>query len=151
LVDDDPSLALDAVGPSTPTVENRWFQHTRTGENAPEPRATIGEGRQYGSTSATNRVEVLPDQPLKVCPGFRDRAKDLTTTGFRFNIADPHLDVTFAILAAPYERGIHGESDRRRRDRRHVHGAVSECLARLQGVAAQSPGVDAGVDRKHVL
>ena len=94
-------------------VQNRRFQDTSIGENTPESRTTTGEGRQRGVAGAANRLEVLSDQPFDVCPGLRDGAENLTTAGFRFDIANPH--------------------------------------ASLQGVAAQCPGVDAGVDGKHVL
>jgi hypothetical protein len=81
------------------SVENRRLQDSSAGENAPESGATIGEGRQHGVLVSTNRVEVLSDQPFNVRPGFRDGAENLTTAGFRFDIANPHLELTFAGLA----------------------------------------------------
>jgi len=125
-------------------VENRRFQDTSIGENTPESRTTIGEGRQRGVAGAANRIEVLSDQPFDVCPGLRDAAEHPTAAGFRFDIAGPNLKPTFSVLAAPYEDGIHGDRDRRRRCWRPDRGTVSERRASLQGVAAQGPGVDAG-------
>jgi hypothetical protein len=148
LVCDDPSLALDAVGSSTPTVENRRFQDARTGENAPESGTTIGEGRQHGVLVSTNRVEVLSDQPFDVRPDFRDAAENLTAAGFRFDIANPHLEMTFLVLAAPDEGGIHGDRDRRHRGHRPDRGTPGERRASLQGMAAQRLRIHSGVDGK---
>jgi hypothetical protein len=95
-------------------VQHRRFQDASIGENTPESRTTIGEGRQRDVTGAANRVEVLSDQPFDVCPGLRDSAENLTAAGFRFDIANPHFKPTFSVLAAPYEGGSHGDRDRRR-------------------------------------
>jgi|GEM_PF-5617621 hypothetical protein len=43
LVCDNPILALDAVGPSTPTVEHRRFGDTGIGQNAPQSGASVGK------------------------------------------------------------------------------------------------------------
>ena len=51
-------------------VQNRQFQDASIGENTPESRTTIGEGRQRGVTGGANRIEVLSDQPFDVCPAF---------------------------------------------------------------------------------
>jgi hypothetical protein len=108
-------------------------------------------GRQRGVAGAANRIEALSDQPFDVCPSLRDTAKNLAAAGFRFDIANPHLKPMFSVLAALYEGGIHGDRDRRRRCRRPDRGSASKRRASLQSVAAQGPGVDAGVDRKYVL
>jgi hypothetical protein len=89
--------------------------------------------------------------PSMSVPAFATPPKNLTGAGFRFDIANPHLKPTLSILAAPYEGGIHGDRDRRRRCRRPDRGTVGQRRASLQGVAAQGSGIDAGVDRKHVL
>ncbi len=102
-------------------VKNRRFQNASIGENAPEFRTTIGDGRQRGVAGAANRIEFLPYQPFDVCPGYRDAAENLTAPRFRFDIANPHLKPTFSVLAAPDEGGIHGDPDRRRRCRRAHH------------------------------
>ena len=132
-------------------VKNWRFQNASIGENAPEFRTTIVEGRQRGATGAANRIEVLPYQLFDVCPGLRDAAENLTAPRFRFDIANPRLKPTFSVLAAPDEGGIHGDRDRRRRCRRPDRGMVGQRRASLHSVAAQGSGVDAGVDRKHVL
>jgi hypothetical protein len=151
LVTDNPTLALDAVGPSTPTVENRQFQDARAGENAPKSGTTIGEGGQHGVPVSANCIEVLPDQPFDVCPGFRDAAENLTATSLRFDIANPHLEVTFVVLAPPDEGRIHGDRDRRHLRRRPDRGTVGERRASLQRVAAQRLWIRSGVDGKHLL
>jgi hypothetical protein len=132
-------------------VQNRRLQDASIGENTSESRTTIGEGRQRGVAGAANRIEVVSDQPFDVCPGLRDAAENLTAASFRCDIVNPHLKSTFSVLAAPYEGGIHADRDRRRRCRRPDRGTVSKRRASLQGMAAQGPGVDAGVDRKQVL
>jgi hypothetical protein len=151
LVSDNPTLARDAVGPSTPTVENRRFQDARAGENAPKSGTTIGEGRQHGVPVSADRIEVLPDQRFDVRRGFRDAAENLTATSLRFDIANPHLEVTFVVLAAPDEGGVHGDRDRRHHRRRRDRGTVDERGASLQGMAAQRLRIRSGVDRKHLL
>jgi hypothetical protein len=45
-------------------VQNRRFKDASIGENTPESRTTIGEGRQRGVAGAANRIEVLSDQPF---------------------------------------------------------------------------------------
>ena len=107
-------------------------QDTSIGENTPESRTTIGEGRQRG---VANRIEVLSDQPFDVCRGLRDAAENLTAAGVRFDIANRHLKPTFSVLAAPYEGGIHGDRDRRRRCRRPDRDTVSKRRASIQGMA----------------
>jgi hypothetical protein len=47
-------------------VQNRRFQDASNGENTPESRTTIGEGRQRGVAGAANRIEVLSDYWLRV-------------------------------------------------------------------------------------
>jgi hypothetical protein len=47
---------------------------------------------------AANRIEILSDQPFDVCPGFRDAAENLTAAGFRFDIVNLHLRLTFSVL-----------------------------------------------------
>ena len=102
-------IVLDASG-------LQWRVHQSGSKTNPlPPRATIGKGRQRGVAGTANRIEVLSDQPFDVCPGFRDAAENLTAAGFRFDIANPYLKPAFSVLATPYEGGIHGDRDRRRR------------------------------------
>ena len=103
------------------------------------------------SLGSADGVEVLPDQPFDVRLGFRDGAENLTATGFRFDIANPHLEVTLSVLAAPDEGGIQGDRDRRRRRFRPDRGTIGERRASLQGMAAQRLRIRSGVDRKHLL
>ena len=72
-------------------VENRRFRDASASENAPESGTTIGERRQHGAPGSANGIEVPPDQPFNVCPGFRDGAKNLTASRPCFDIAHPHL------------------------------------------------------------
>src|ERR1700722_4052863 len=78
-------------------VENRRFQDASTGENTPESRTTIGEGSQHRVLVSTNRIEVLSDQPFEVCAGLRDGTENLPAAGFRFDIANPHLELTCSV------------------------------------------------------
>jgi hypothetical protein len=64
-------------------IKDQRFQHARTGENAPQPGTTIGEGRQHGVLISTNRIEAFPDQPLDVRPCFRDAAENLTQLSYQ--------------------------------------------------------------------
>ena len=150
MVCDNPSLALDAVGSSTPTVQNRRFQDARTGQNTPQAGTTIGKGGQHGVLVPTNRIEMPPDQPFDVRPGFRNAAENLTATARRFNIANPHLEMTLVVLAAPDEGGLHGHRDRRCRCRRPDRGTVRECRASPQRMAAQRLWIRSGADGKHL-
>jgi len=80
----------------------------------------------------------------------RDRVKRILPgegEQLRFDITNPHLELTFFVLAASYEGEVHGDRDRRRRFRRPDRGTVGECRASLQRMAAQGRGVDTGVDR----
>jgi hypothetical protein len=100
LVADNPTLALDAAGPSTPTVENWRFSDTSIGENASKSRTSIGEGRQCGALRSADGVETPTDQHNDVRVGLRDGTENLSRTGRRFDVAYPHLQVTLSVLAA---------------------------------------------------
>jgi hypothetical protein len=39
-----------------------------------------------------------------ICASFGDAAENLTAAGFRFDIPNPHLEVTFSVLAAASSR-----------------------------------------------
>jgi len=82
---------------------------------------------------------------------FRDSAEDLSATGLRFDIANPHLQMALTILAAPDERGIQRDSDRRRRRFRPDRVAFRQRFANLEGLAAKRLRVGSGVDRKQLL
>jgi hypothetical protein len=108
-----------------------------------EPGTTISESRHHGVLVSTNRIEVFPDQPFDVRSGFRDAAENLTAASLRFDIANPHLEVMFFILAAPDEGGIHGDRDRwcrrRRPDRGTVGGAAPAFRVRRRKVLGSIP------------
>jgi hypothetical protein len=89
-------------------VENRQFGDAGISQNVPKARTAIGEGRQRSAVRSTNGVEVPADQHFDVRVGSDDRAENLTSTSFRFDVANPNLQVTFAILATPDEGGVQG-------------------------------------------
>jgi len=151
LVADNPTLAFDAAGSSTPTVENWRFGDSGIGENASKSRTSIGEGRQFGAFRSADGVEAPADQYLDVRIGLRDNAENLSRTGFRFDVANPHLQVTLPVLTAPDEGGIQGDRDRRRSCFRPDRGTIRGRFANPQGMAAQRLRVRSGVDRKHLL
>src|ERR1700736_292896 len=93
-------------------VENWRFGDSGIDENASKSRTSIGEGRQFGAFRSADGVEAPADQHLDVRVAFRDGAENLSTARARFDIANPHLQVTFSALAAPGERGIQVDSDR---------------------------------------
>jgi hypothetical protein len=150
LVSDNPTLALDAVGPSTPTVENRQLGDARIKENAPEARAAVGEGSQHRVLGSSDGVEALADQDLDVCISFRDRTENLPAIRVRFDVADPHLQMPLAILTAANERRIQGHGDGRRRHFCPGFGITPERCADLQGMPAHSLRILPGVNRKHL-
>jgi len=151
LVVDNPILALDAVGPSTPTVENRQLGDTGIGQNTSKARTPIGEGRQRGAFRSADSVEAPADQHLDVRVGSGDGAENLPATRLRFDIANPYLQVTFSVLATSNEGGIQSDRDRRRRRFRPDRGTIPKCSAGSQGMATHGLFVVAGADRKHLL
>ena len=108
LVADNPTLALDAVGPSTPTVEHRRLIDAGIGEDTPEPGAAVGEGGQRCVPGSSDSVEAAADHRSDVSISFGDGAENLAATGRRFDIADPHLQMPLALRAAADERRIQG-------------------------------------------
>jgi hypothetical protein len=72
-------------------IENGRFGDASSGENSSKSRTSIGEGCQYGAFRSADGVEAPADQYLDVRIGLRDGAKNLSTTGLRFDIAKPHL------------------------------------------------------------
>jgi hypothetical protein len=132
-------------------VENRRLGDTSIDENAPKPWTTIGEGRQVGAFNSSDGVEAPAYQRLDVRVGFRDGAENQSTTGLRLDVANPHLQMTFSILATSDEHGIQGDRDCRRRCFRPGCGTIRERFASPHGVAAQRFGIGSGVDRKHTL
>ena len=107
-------------------VKNRRFQDARAGENTRSPGQP--------SVKAVSTVSLFPPTASRFflisasmsVDGFRDAAENLTATSLRFDIANPHLEVTFVVLAAPDEGGIHGNRDRRHHRRRPDRGTVDE-------------------------
>ena len=132
-------------------VENWRFGDSSIVENASKSKTSIGEGRQFGAFQSADGVEAPADQYLDVRIGFRDRTENLPCTGFRFDIANPHLQVTFSVLTAPDEGGIQGDGDRRRRCFRPDRGTIRDRFANPQGMAVQRLRVRSRVDRKHLL
>ena len=70
---------------------------------------------------------------------------------FRFDIANPNLQVTFAVLATPDEGGVQGDRDRRCCGFRPDRGTIAKGRAGFQGVTTHGLFVFAGADREHLL
>ena len=151
LVVDNPILARDAVGPSTPTVENRQLADAGISENTSQSRATVGEGGQHRVLGSSDGVETLADQDFDVYVGLGDSAENLPSTRFGFDIADPHLQMPLAVLTAADERRIQGRRNRCHRRFWLGHGLIPKCLADLQGVPTQSLRILSGINREHLL
>ena len=151
LVCDNPILALDAVGPSTPTVEHRCRGNAGVGENAPKSSTAVGERGQRRVPGTPDSVEAPIEQCLDVGLGFGDGAENLATTSLRFDIANPHLQMPLAILTATDEGRIQGRYDSLRLGfRRRRRGTLAECLADFQGMTPQGLRVPGGIERKHL-
>ena len=103
MVCDDPSLALDAVGSSTPTVQNRRFRYSCVGQNRTQTRTTVGESSDLGGVGPAHGFQGSLDQRGEVGLGLGDGAKDLAAAVSRLNVADSDLQVAFAVFAAAYE------------------------------------------------
>jgi hypothetical protein len=80
------------------------------GENAPEPRTTVGKGCQRRALDLPDGIHAPTDQRFEVRISFVDSGENLLPTTLRFDIANPHLQVVFAVLAAAHEG--QGEHDR---------------------------------------
>jgi hypothetical protein len=118
-------------------VENWRFGDSGIGENASESRTSIGEDRQFGAFRSADGVKVPADQCLGVRIGFRDGIENLSCTGFGFDVANPHLQMTLPVLTTPDEGGIQGDRHRRRRCFRPDRGTIRDPFAYPQGMAAQ--------------
>jgi hypothetical protein len=103
LVSDNPTLARDAVGPSTPTVQNRRFRYSHIGKNRAQTGATVGESGHLGGVGPAHGFQGSLDQRSDVGLGPGDGAKDLAATVNRLDVADTDLQVAFAVFAAAYE------------------------------------------------
>jgi hypothetical protein len=133
------------------SVEDWRFDDSGIGENASKSRTSIGEGRQFGAFRSADGVKAPADQYRDVRIGFRDGTENLSCPGFRFDVANPYLQVTLPVLTAPDEGGIQGVRDRRRRCFRLDRGTIHDRFANPQGMAAQRLRVRSGIDRKHLL
>jgi hypothetical protein len=149
LVSDNPTLALDAAGSSTPTVQKRRRGDAGLSENASESGTTIGESGQCRLPGASDGVKVPVDQSFDVRFRSGDGSENLAGAGFRFDIADAYLEMPLPFLATPDEGRIRGHHDRRRHYFRPPRGALTEYLAGFQGVTPQRLGMLRGVNRKH--
>jgi hypothetical protein len=81
-------------------VEHRRPGDVGIGENAPEPRTTVAEGGQCRALGSPDGIQAPADQSFEVRISFGDRGENLPSTSLRFNIANPHLQVAFAVPAA---------------------------------------------------
>ena len=103
MVSDNPILALDAVGSSTPTVQNWRFRYSRIGQNRAQTRTTVGKSGHLGGVGPAHGFQGPLDQRGDVGLGPGDGAKDLAATVNRLDVADADLQVAFAVFAAAYE------------------------------------------------
>ena len=126
-------------------VEHRQLGDAGIGENASKATAPVGEGGQYGAFGSADGVEVPADQHFDVRVGSCDGAENLAATRFRFDIADPHFQVTFCVFATPDEGGIQGDFDRRSHRFPPVRGTILKRRAGSQGAATHVLFVVAGV------
>ena len=132
-------------------VEHRQLGDAGIGENASKATTPVGEGGQYGAFGSADGVEVSADQHFDVRVGSCDGAENLAATRSRFDIADPHLEVTFCVFATPDEAGIQGDVDRRRHRFPPVRGTIQKRRAGSQGAATHGLFVAASAHRKHLL
>ena len=79
-------------------VEDRRPGDAGIGENASQPRATIGEGGQHRILGSPGGVEVPADQHFDVRVGSGDGSENLAATRLRFDIADLHLQMPLPVL-----------------------------------------------------
>jgi hypothetical protein len=100
---DDPSLALDAVGSSTPTVQNWRLRYSYVGQYSAQTRTPVGKGGHLGGVDPAHGFKGSLDQRGDVGFGPGDGAKNLAATINRLDVADADLQVAFAVFAAAYE------------------------------------------------
>lgn len=132
-------------------VENRKLADAGISENAPQSGTPVGEGGQHRVLGSSDGVEALADQGFDVCIGFGNGSENLPATGLRFDVTDPHLQMSLAVLTAADERGIQGHRNGRRCHFGPGHGINPERRADLQGMPSHSLGILSGINRKHLL
>jgi hypothetical protein len=96
-------------------------------------------------------VGVPADQHFDVHVGSSDSAKNPAPTSLRSDIANPHLQVTFSVLATPDNGGIRGDRDHSRCRFRPDRGTIPKGRAGSQGVATHGLFAFADADREHLL
>ena len=131
-------------------VEHRRLGDTGISQNAPQAGAPVGERGQHRVLGSPDGVEAAADQHFDVRIGFGDGAENLPPASLRFNIADPHLQMPLAVLAAADEGRIQGHGDRRSRRIRPHRGLIPKLRTNFQSVQTQSFRVVSGVDREHL-
>jgi hypothetical protein len=135
LVCDNPTLARDAVGPSTPTVENRPLRDAGVAQNRAQASTTVGERRHRGFGGPANGIKAPPDPDRDVGIGSCNGTEHLSPAIGCFDIADAHLQMPLATSAAADEglvnRDGHARGARRRFDGRcRVSGIVPASTGR---------------------
>jgi hypothetical protein len=110
LVSDNPTLALDAVGPSTPTVKGRWLRDP-IGQDRPQTGTTVGECGYLGVVGLADDAKASADQRRDVGAGLGDRSKHLPPAAGGLDVTDTDLQVPLALFAAADERRIQADSD----------------------------------------
>jgi hypothetical protein len=149
LVTDNPTLALDAVGPSTPTIKNRGLCDPGASQDRAQTGTTIGECCHFRLGGVANASKVSADQSRNVGVTLRGGAEQLSSAIGGLDVTDADLNVAFAVFAAADEGRIQADADCCRRGRLIRH-RIAQLLADPQRVAAQRLGALTGIDRQHV-
>ena len=135
-------------------VQDRRVRDAGLGQDGPHAGAAVGERGQLGVAGATHGVEGAPDQRHDVGAGVREGAEQLPAAPGRLGVADPHLQVPFALVAAPDERCIQAEGDRGRCGRIHGvrldRGGITQSLTELERMTTQGPVARSGRDWQQV-
>jgi hypothetical protein len=150
LVVDNPTLALDAVGPSTPTIKNRGLRDPGVGQDRAQTRTTVGECGHSGVGGVANASKVSADQHRDVGVSLRGGAEHLSSAIGGLDVADADFHVAFAVFAAADEGCIQADVDRCCHGGRLIRHCIAELLADPQRVAAQRLRALPGIDRQHV-
>ena len=84
-------------------VEYRKPLDTSVEKNAPQPETAVGKRCQRCALGSPDRIKAAADQACEIRVGLRHGAKNLSSAGLCFDIADPDLEVPLAGLATPDE------------------------------------------------
>jgi len=140
---------LESHGDVEP-IEDRWLGDAGIGRDRPQAGTTVGECGHLGVVGSAHGFKVSADQRFDVGARPYDRSEHLPASGSGLDVADPNLQVPFAVFTAADEGRIQGDRDRRRRGWRLDRGGIAALLADFQRMMPQCLGVPPGVDRQQV-